>query len=225
MVGEALQGDPDGLPEVFQTATSDALDAGVIPNQLVQGVRDEAGARSAAEGEATRLRIQAELKTYIDSHKVRLSTPQDFEDLRAKERSKWGDASYAEDQVDHTFSFWEEAPAAKAFLSSDDPNQLLMLYKGSDGQLYSVAFDLRDFLMNGERVGRNQLHAYLNEYSPFITVVDLRDLHGYPSGSGNDRGFIEFVQKLHVVCRERFHRESAAARKRTRESLVDSFEI
>jgi hypothetical protein len=219
---------PDNQPEIpneLHTTILQALDSGIDANMLIKAIEEEAAKRTIKEDELAQTKIQDELKMFIDSNKVTLSTPEDFEQLRKEERERWGDKEYTEGQVNHFFSYWEQAPVGKAFLQSSDKKQVTMLYKGSDGNLHMVEFDLDKLIINGKKVDRDGLHALLDHYSPFKTVVKEFDFHGNPRGSHDNRDFMKFVEQLYWVCKGRQTKESDRIADETRQALLKKFDI
>ncbi len=209
----------------FVAETRRALARGLTATELTVLIEQEAQAVLVGED------IGRFLIEYISSNKVRVSEPADFHAVAAGQLNDMrGDRYAPELMLDEArasiFLEWDSAERGLTYLASEHPSQVDMYFKGADGQLYMVNFNLKSLQFPSaegvETIDQDTFHRYLLQHSPFKAFASTMNSFG-PGGYDNtpNGGFRDCVKALLGASQER--NEGALRRQQevAHQSLLD----
>ena len=205
----------------FSMGARRALNSGLSVEELKNLVDQESKSVSVGED------IRAFLMEYVSKNKVQISQPADFDAVAAEylERMReWHDKPdmTLEEVRTEMFTPWQEAERGLAYFSPVDQYEVDMYFKGSDGQLYRVALDLKPLkysTKNGEyTVSSDSLSSYLLAHSPFkaFSGAMISEFGDY-----EEKKFMKCVTNLLEASRQRRDGEMLQQKEATRQSLLD----
>ncbi len=205
----------------FATGARRVLNSGLSVEELKNLIDQEAKSVSVGED------IRAFLMEYVSTNKEQISQPADFDAVAAKYLDRMREWQHKPDMTleevrTQMFTPWEKVERGLAYLSSEDHSEVDMYFKGSDGQLYRVAFDLKLLKFsseNGEEsIDRDTLHNYLLAHSPFkaFSGTMISEFGHY-----EEKKFMKCVTNLLEASRQRRDGEMLKQKEATRQSLLD----
>ncbi len=213
----------------FAVSARRAINTGCTPDELKALIDEEARALSVGDD------IRKFFLGYIAAERSKVSAPEDFDSVATGMLENMRDWHHKPDMTleeakAQIFNKWNEAERGLAYLASNDNAEVDMYFKGSDGQLYVVPFDLnllRFPSLEGERaIGRDQLHEYLLAYSPFKAFASTMNSFG-PGGYDNtpNKGFRESVEKLLEASRQRTQGDLLRQKEISRHEVLDQLGV